>query len=72
MNPHPIPPGLKELPSGSFLRQSQLIPHLIPISAATLWRMVQDGRFPRPVKLGPRITAWRVEDVCAWSEARHG
>lgn len=72
MNPHPIPPGLKELPSGNFLRQSQLIPHLIPISAATLWRMVQDGRFPRPVKLGPRITAWRVEDVCAWSEARHG
>jgi predicted DNA-binding transcriptional regulator AlpA len=24
---------------------------------------VKDGRFPKPVKLGPRITAWRVEDI---------
>lgn len=64
--------GLNDLPRCGFLRQSQLIPHLLPISAATLWRMVQNGRFPRPVKLGPRITAWRVEDVRRWTEARHG
>jgi predicted DNA-binding transcriptional regulator AlpA len=25
--------------------------------------MVKLGTFPKPIKLGPRITAWRVEDV---------
>jgi hypothetical protein len=24
---------------------------------------VKSGRYPKPVKLGPRITAWRVEDT---------
>ncbi len=24
---------------------------------------VNTGRFPRPVKLGPRATAWRAEDI---------
>jgi predicted DNA-binding transcriptional regulator AlpA len=24
---------------------------------------VKSGRFPKPVKLGPRITAWRIEDI---------
>jgi predicted DNA-binding transcriptional regulator AlpA len=24
---------------------------------------VRDGKYPQPVRLGPRITAWRVEDI---------
>jgi predicted DNA-binding transcriptional regulator AlpA len=24
---------------------------------------VKSGRFPEPIKLGPRITVWRVEDI---------
>ena len=39
---------------------------LIPISSATLWRKVRDGSFPSPVKLGPRVTAWKAADVSAW------
>jgi predicted DNA-binding transcriptional regulator AlpA len=37
----------------------------IPVSKSTWWAGVKSGRFPQPVKLGPRITAWRVEDICA-------
>jgi prophage regulatory protein len=51
------------LPEIGYVRQSQLIPEIFPFSAATLWRKVRAGTFPRPVKLGPRITAWRVEDI---------
>jgi prophage regulatory protein len=32
----------------------------IPVSKSTWWAGIKDGRFPKPVKLGPRITAWRV------------
>ncbi len=59
-----------ELPSTGFVRQSQLIPAIVPFSSATLWRKVKAGKFPRPFKLSERITAWRVEDIRAWIESQ--
>jgi prophage regulatory protein len=35
----------------------------IPVSKSTWWAGVASGRYPKPVKLGPRITAWRVRDL---------
>lgn len=35
----------------------------IPVSKSTWWAGVKDGRFPKPLKLGPRITVWRAEDI---------
>jgi prophage regulatory protein len=60
-----IPARLDPLPAIGYVRQSQLIPTVFPFSSATLWRKVKDGTFPKPVKLGRRITAWRVEDIRA-------
>ncbi|MBS0346639.1 MAG: AlpA family phage regulatory protein [Proteobacteria bacterium] len=57
---------LGQLPAEGYVRQSQLIPAIVPFSPPTLWRKVKAGTFPKPVKLSPRITAWRVEDVRAW------
>lgn len=62
--------AIGRLPESGFLRQSQLIPLIVPFSSATLWRMVKAGTFPAPVKLSERVTAWRVEDVRAWMAAR--
>ena len=42
---------------------SPAIPALIPVSKSTWWAGVRSGRYPKPVKLGERITAWRVEDI---------
>lgn len=44
---------------------------LMPFSPATIWRKVKDGSFPKPVKLGERITAWHMVDIEAWLAARH-
>ncbi len=60
------------LPDTGFLRQAQLIPHVVPISSATLWRGVVSGTFPRPVKLSERVTAWRVGDVRRWMDSKDG
>jgi predicted DNA-binding transcriptional regulator AlpA len=57
-------------PSSAFLREAQLVPHMIPVSPATLWRWVREGSFPRPVRLSSRITAWRAEDVERWIQTR--
>lgn len=59
-----------ELPSVGFVRQSRLIPSIVPFSSATLWRKVKAGTFPAPVKLSQRVTAWRVEDVREWIRSR--
>ncbi len=53
------------IPAFGFIRQKQLLTFL-PFSAATLWRKVDAGDFPKPYKLGPKITAWQVQDVTAW------
>ncbi|ODU04046.1 AlpA family phage regulatory protein [Thiobacillus sp. 65-1402] len=61
---------MNQLPETGFLRLSQIIgnpakgiPPLIPVKKSTWWAGVKTGRFPQPVKLGPRVTAWRVEDL---------
>lgn len=65
---------MNTLPETGYLRLVQIIgsnkpkkiiPALVPVSSSTWWAGVKAGRFPQPVKLGPRITAWRVEDIRA-------
>src|ERR1700757_2254028 len=51
------------MPATGYMRQSQLIPAIFPFSSANLWRKVKAGTFPKTIKLGPRIAAWRVEDI---------
>ncbi|WP_415519299.1 MAG: helix-turn-helix transcriptional regulator [Desulfovibrio aminophilus] len=57
------------LPSTGFLRDKQIL-FFVPVCRATLWAWTKEGRFPKPVKLGPRTTAWRAEDVREWLAAR--
>ena len=47
---------------GGFLRLPQVL-QLYPVSKSTWWAGIASGRFPKSVKLGPRTTAWRVEDI---------
>ncbi|WEN13866.1 AlpA family phage regulatory protein [Rhodanobacter sp. AS-Z3] len=38
----------------------------MPISRSTFFQYVKDGKFPKPIKLSPRITVWRAADVNEW------
>ena len=58
------------LPETGYIRQSQLIPAIIPFSSATLWRKVKNKTFPAPHKLSERVTAWRAEDIREWLQSR--
>ncbi|MBU3617336.1 AlpA family transcriptional regulator [Polynucleobacter sp. JS-Polo-80-F4] len=48
-----------------FIRQKRLL-GILGFSAPTLWRKVKAGTFPKPIKLGANMTAWRVEEVHQW------
>ena len=47
---------------GGFLRLSGIL-KLIPVGKTTWWNGVRTGRFPQPLKLGPRTTVWRTQDI---------
>ena len=49
----------------TLLRQRDVL-DLLQVSRATLTNWRKDGNFPAPRKLGPRVLAWRREDVDAW------
>jgi len=52
-------------------KASPPITPVIPVSRATWWNGVKDGRYPQPVKLGPRTTAWKWEDIRALIEGEY-
>lgn len=65
------------LPETGYVRLHQIIgnpkadpplPALIPISRSSWWAGVRTGRYPKPVKLGPRTTAWKIEHIRALIE----
>jgi prophage regulatory protein len=43
---------------------------LLPISPATIWRWCNQGVFPKPFKLGDRVTVWDAGQVESWMAAR--
>ena len=48
-----------------LLRLPQVL-SIIPISKSAWWEGCRTGRYPKPVKLGPRTTVWRAEDIAAF------
>ena len=67
-------PSFDTLPDSALIRESCLVqspkrperPGPLPFSGATLQRRVKAGTFPKPIKLGKKITAFRVGEVRAW------
>lgn len=51
-----------QFPQTGFVRLPQVL-EVFPVGRSTWWAGVKSGRFPRPVKLSPRCTAWKVEDI---------
>ena len=41
----------------------------LDMGVSTIWKMVKNGNFPKPISLGERFTAWRSEDVQQWLDS---
>jgi len=62
----PPKPAFGDLPDDGFIRISGLVPKVLPVNPATIWNRVAKGTFPKPIRLGAKVTAWRVGDIRAW------
>ena len=51
-----------------ILRRRQLEEKL-GLSRSSIYQMVADGLFPKPIKLGQRAVGWREDDVENWLSA---
>ncbi len=42
----------------------------VGLSRRTVYSLISDGSFPRPVQLSVRRVAWRVVEIDAWVDAK--
>ena len=52
------------LPETGFVRLPTILT-IFPVSKSTWWAGVKAKIYPQPVKLGAKVTAWRVDDIKA-------
>jgi len=50
-----------------LLRIKQVI-ELTTLPKSTIYQRMKEGKFPRPLNLGGRDRAWRIEDILQWRE----
>ena len=46
------------------------VERLTGLSRSTIYEMMANGEFPRPVKIGRRAVAWRESDIAGWQAQR--
>ena len=52
-----------------LLRRRQ-VEEITGLSRSSIYRLMQDGDFPRPVRVGPAAVRWRTSDITVWLESR--
>jgi prophage regulatory protein len=57
----------QQLPTAGYVRLPTVLA-VFPVSRSAWWAGIKNGRYPAGVKLGPRTTAWRVEQIRALLE----
>lgn len=52
------------------LMRRQKVEELIGLSRASIYRLIDKGEFPRPVRVSPKAVRWKESDVTAWIQSR--
>lgn len=58
-----------ELQTRRIYRIKELV-SLLGVSKETIYYWIRQGSFPKPIKLGSRLSGWLGEDVLKWLEER--
>jgi prophage regulatory protein len=76
MSSHAQGPNMSETQT-ALLRLPQIIGSkkhgiqpMIPVSRSTWFDGVKAGRFPQPIKLSERVTAWRADEIYALTQKK--
>ena len=53
-----------------FISKPVVLDRLAGISDTTLWRMCNEGKFPKPISISPNRKGWDEDEVNDWFLAR--
>ncbi len=56
---------------GRLISMASLVA-MLGLSRSTIYKMIKDGTFPKPIKIGARRIAWRIDAVDKWLTEREG
>ena len=52
-----------------FLRRDE-VSRTTGLPVSTIYQQMSLEKFPRPVRISPRLVAWRETEILEWQEAR--
>jgi predicted DNA-binding transcriptional regulator AlpA len=52
----------QDFPFVGYMRLPQIL-SVIPISKSGWWAGIRQGKFPKQIKLGPKTSVWKAEDI---------
>lgn len=53
-----------------MLLRRQEVERIVGLSRSSIYRLMQDEDFPRPVRVGRSAVRWKESDVKVWLESR--
>jgi prophage regulatory protein len=56
--------------SNKILMKLPEVIELTTFSSATIYRLIDKGEFPKQIKISERSSAWSVEEIYSWFEAK--
>ncbi len=62
--------ALDSAPPPFRVLRRQVTCDLIGLKTAALYRLVQRGQFPKPIKISTKLVGWVESEVIAWLESR--
>lgn len=63
MQKHPTPPHVR------YIRRPD-VEAMTGLSTSTIYKMMSEGRFPRPIKLTQKAVAWNEAEILDWLASR--
>ena len=58
------------VPLGDRLLRRRQVEEMAGLSRSSVYRLMQEGVFPRPVRVGSNAVRWRLSDIIRWIESR--
>ena len=52
------------------LMRRREVEQVLGISRSSIYRLMQQGEFPRPIRIGPAAVRWKASDITAWEDSR--
>jgi len=46
------------------------VKEMVPLSTASIYRLIKKGEFPKQIKLGERSSGWILEEVEQWLDEK--